>query len=555
MSRQEAVTAAEGYDLRCPYCGHTDHRLVSTPRAPTSAPWEVRGRLGRRAEVRTAPYTRDVERFDPEPYRPWDDPARGSWIGSDFMTWLRWDQRFGILTSRIADWPGVWYRTEDCTACHRHYDAYYLFHQESTLAEHFPHLFAAPGDDLPPPDATPMSFAVLDRMVRPRTGLDRTGRAARLGIVWFLLAVILMAGARGLSGRFDGWELLLASGSLLIGVAVAVLLLAWLDHLLRWFADPYAFDQVLRVDGPPGDETARLNHVRHWVSFTHARFTGRPGRRTGLRTTTEALGGAMALVTMALAIWLGTPDRVELAVRAVDALLWLPVAYLLGSSLQLAGISVHYVLAGLTRIPLRMDRFDPTTALPAVRAVQAYARRTALTAGLGLVTLLALNATYVALSPQPLSTWVDTWIVLIVLVSLIFLALTLRQPAIFALAASTAVLASLSTQGYLAQLHLPGVWATLDLRTLIFGGAFTLYLLWEARQADELVDRAVLNTIEADGVRVLRSGDADAIPHLDVERALVELRTDKHGRAQWAPLVASLLLPTVLQLGVERLLG
>lgn len=216
---------------------------------------------------------------------------------------------------------------------------------------------------------------------------------------------------------------------------------------------------------------------------------------------------------------------------------------------------MHYVLAGLTRIPLRMDRFDPTTALPAVRAVQAYARRTALTAGLGLVTLLALNATYVALSPQPLSTWVDTWIVLIVLVSLIFLALTLRQPAIFALAASTAVLASLSTQGYLAQLHLPGVWATLDLRTLIFGGAFTLYLLWEARQADELVDRAVLNTIEADGVRVLRSGDADAIPHLDVERALVELRTDKHGRAQWAPLVASLLLPTVLQLGVERLLG
>ena len=45
------------------------------------------------------------------------------------------------------------------------------------------------------------------------------------------------------------------------------------------------------------------------------------------------------------------------------------------SNVDTQWVDVHYVLAGLTRIPLRMDRFDPTAALPAVRAVQAYARR------------------------------------------------------------------------------------------------------------------------------------------------------------------------------------
>lgn len=556
-----AEAAPQSYPLNCPYCGQASTRAVSPGPVPETVPSTVRDRLAPRAEVTTVPYTRDVDRFDRPGYVSRDEVSWGGWVGSDFLPALRWDQRFGILTSTTGAWPGVWYRTEACDGCERHFDAYYLFDLENRLPEQFPHLFAQPGKTLALSTNVPASFGVLDRLVGRRSEHSYLRESSLVALAWLVLAATLMLLVRQGLGRLDPWEYAVSLGFLAIGTMVAVRLIGTTEQVLKWFTSDYAFDRELRCDAPTDDETARGNHVRHWMNFTRARFAGRPGRPGGRRTTTEVLGGTMALITLVLATVLDRPGWGELAVRGVDALAWLPIAYLIGSSLQVAGISVHFVLAGVTRIPLRIDRFDPVTPLPALRAVQRYARVTALIIGLGLVSMLALSAAYQGLHVNASATWVDTWIVLIVLTTLFFLAPTLRQPALFFLAGTAAVLAYLVTEGYLDALELPGIWGTLDLRTLIFGSAFTFFLIWETRHGDRLVTRALANTVDADGAGLLRDARARGAGSPDVpgtvsqlQHLLVDVRSNMHGRGQWAPLVASVLLPTILQVGLESLL-
>lgn len=557
------------HQLECPYCGGTASRVVEAPDLPdrfsdgrfTGDPPEL---ADRPTDLRTMPYVRDVGTFDPSTTDDWDEPQRGSWVGDDFLSWVGFDRRFGILTARDREWACVLYRVERCASCLHHFDAYYSFHPSLTLDDLFPHLFAPEGRSLEIVPDEPLPALFVHRL----TGGARDGDAASarerdrataraLG-VWWGMAVVAMLLVRLVVERFTLLEYAGAAASLLLGLAASGVLLHALQRLLEHLVDTSPMDEVIACGERGVGCRGRENRVRHWVAFTRYRYTGRPATGRTVRTTTELIGGVVAVLSFLLVI-LAVEDRSTpvMLPRLVDAFWWFPVAYMVGSSLQLGATTIHYVLAGLTRIPLRLEQFSPTDDLPVLRAVQRYVRVTGTVVAVLLITLLATNAVLRTLSgaDSPVA-WVDTWFLVVVLLGLLLLGVTHERSYVVLALVVTSVTVALAAVPD-ADIPAPD-WFVIQPTTVWLGLVFTAMLVAETRTTNHLVERAMRNTVEARAARLLRDAGTlgteqvlRASAALEAERVVTKMRSGAVAAAAWIPLVASVVLPVTL----EALLG
>lgn len=546
--------------LECPYCGEHQPRADGRPHPPRRLVRHGAPELTQEpAEVQTMPYVRDVGTFDPSMTDNWAAADRGTWIGSDFLPALRFDRRFGILTSKDGQWPRVVYRVEKCRRCLHHFDAYYSFHPAQSLADQFPHLFAEDDQPLVIPDHLPLPGVFVDRM-------DLTSSEGSRGIAvavttWWVLGAIAMALGRLVIDRFSWLEYVLASAGLLLGLVAAGVLVRVLQRLLDLLSDLLPMDRVIFCDGVPDSSLRRANRVRHWISFTRCRFTGRPATDQTLRTATELLGGVTAVLSLVVVILLtGDLTTSVIVPRVVDAFWWFPVAYMLGSSLQLGATTVHYVLAGLTRVPLRLDEFHPLGDLPALRAIQRYVKVTGTTVAILLITLLAANAALrqVLGEDSPVG-WVDQWFLVIVLLGLVSLGLTHERSFLVLAVAATAGILALHAAPDLT-VPLPFTWSV-DPVTLWLGLVFTAMLLTETRTTNRLVDLALRNTLEARAARLLRHADhldpVEVARHratLEAARVVIKTRSGVPTSAAWFPLVIGAVLPAALEMVISAAL-
>lgn len=540
--------------ISCPYCGDSWAQIVRHPELPKRLPRGSQPVLAPApTDVRTVPYVRDVGTFDPRPGSEWRDPGRGTWVGSDFMPIMRFDERFGILTSKDRQWPQVVYRVERCASCLHHFDAYYSFHEDHRLPDQFPHLFAAEGKPLTIPSHAPLPAVFVD-LLSPTRLTGRYALAVAAGL-WWAVAALFMALLRLRFDQFSWLEYGAAVGSLLLGVFAAAFLLARLLDVLAYFSDQAPMDRVIVSAGGPGAPNID-NGVRHWISFTRCRFTGRPdgdGREARARgTTTEVLGGLISVVSLLVVVLLtGDTALHVLLPRLTDALFWLPVAFMVGSGLQIGANTVHYVLAGLTRVPLRLDEVHPTEDLPVIREIQRYVKSTGTCVALLLVSLVAINTAIRGLpgGSSPLA-WVDLWFLFILVIGLVVLGWTQRVYLFFAVIVIVVTIGLHDADG--VPVPLTTSWH-LDPVTLWLGLVFTVMLVVETTATNRLVEKAIRNSLESRAARLMRDAPTltteeihQARAAVDAARVVVDMRSGVTTSAALAPLIAGVVLPAAL---------
>ncbi len=583
--------------LKCPYCAGMSAVQIERPPVPRRR--EAVPLQASPSEVKTAPYARDVGRFDPPLLEDYRKPGRGSWIGDDFFPRLGFDQRNGVLGT-VSGWPGVVYRVERCDLCHRDFDAYYSY-SGTELSQEWPHLFSST------PDLSTGSLFLS--WVRDSFRGSREPAWTRVAFGSFLFSMGAGFLPFVLAGAASWQDLVIYLAFLLIGVSAAVQALHYSEDLLEWLSHPDEFKDVLELD---------QHGVMYWLNFARRRFTGDQKAEIQHPSQIEIYGSTIALVLLiavpclagvpllgvvgflalqgslafawltitkrfpklprgiAWSVWLGSFTATTTAVtqstignlvgygQAYQVATLAPVSIILGSSLLIAFVTVQYILVGVTRVPLRLIALTLPEFVRCLRHLRDKANEIGLAAFIAVIGALSLLGALRNVQPGSAGhfAWLGQWLIYFALALLVAYGVTLRRPFFTMTILVSGIIVALLPNSLSLTLMERQIFV--DPRVVAVGLIFTAVLSAQSSTADTSIRSCIDNTLssklggaavgmlaaEHSGHSGPRNGDRVlAISAISSVAELKHAALPRHA----SPALLSLLLPALLEASLQVL--